>query len=160
MKVFTITHPKVAPGASVQKVSLNNKVLAMAIVVGEKKTDHIIVDKANKKVYNAKLSKTSGGHHKLVGMLAAEDRDRDTCLIVCRTEAGWGYNSHHTGHYVEEIGDYAPFPGSVLATGIVKKGRGQSEQIIAIMPANVLFRIKSGLVEHYYCFDGEDIHVR
>jgi len=106
------------------------------------------------------MTKTSGGHHKLIGQLAAEDKNKDTCIIVCRTDIGWGYNSHHTGHYVEVIDDYAPFPGKVLATGIIRKGKGQGEQIIALLPAHVLFRIKSGKIEHYYIFDGEDIHVR
>ena len=62
---------------------------------------------------------------------------------------------------------FAPFPGRVLATGVIAQGNagnmGSGEQIIAVMPRGVVFRTAySGRLygepaDHYYIFDGQQV---
>jgi len=139
----------------------------------------------------ADLGSTKSGGPKLI---ARQEPGGDTgAIVVFKTGIGFRGSNAHTGdragwacrrHGCKAEGDgqkpascpdcghdvtirFAPFPGKVLATGVIAQGdaggMGSGEQIIAIVPKNVVFRtgysgrLYGAPAGHYYIFDGKQL---
>jgi|GEM_PF-812743 len=148
-------------------------------------------DDAPGRLLYADLGSTKSGGPKLI---ARQEPGEDTeAIVVFETGIGYRGSNAHTGDRAgwkcrrwgcKAEGDgplpetcpdcghdvtirFAPFPGRILATGVIAQGNagrmGSGEQIIAIVPKNVVFRTGySGRLygtpaAHYYIFDGEQL---
>jgi len=148
-------------------------------------------DDAPGRLLYADLGSTKSGGPKLI---ARQEPGGDTeAIVVFRTGIGyrggnshtgdragwacrrWGCKAEGDGQYPATCPDcghdvtirFAPFPGRILATGIIAQGNagrmGSGEQIVAVVPRGVVFRTGySGRLygrpaAHYYLFDGEQL---
>jgi hypothetical protein len=115
------------------------------------------------------LGLTKSGKHKIIhAESSASDED---CLVVLATSIGFRGGNSHTGDRAEdwspENDNFAPFPGTKLATGTIAQGdagnMGSGSQLIACVPVRTIFRTHmSGRLygiagTHYHFFDGERI---
>lgn len=175
MKVFTIESGRVYEGAEVITFALKNADVSIpAIIVGEEGRGRqlgvlpveLIKENYNKWkagetviVKNARISETKSGRPKLIEI--ENDDNSNEAIVVFRTKIGFRGSNDHTGDGNE------PFPGKVLAEGVIAQGNagrmGSGSQHVAIMPANTVFRTAySGRLygapsEHFYIFDGDKI---
>jgi len=179
MKVFTITNGKIEEGAEVKEILINNNIKFKAVVVGEegrqKKLAKLPVDEkacvvSNNGCYgrimNAEIGTTLSGRPKL---LPEKEKDEERCIVVLRARIGFCGSNYYTGN-IDDIG-FQEFPGKILARGKIShchsKKKGKGDQIIAIVPKNVIFRV--GYSSHhlknkhlspsayYYIFTGKNI---
>ncbi|MDI3496392.1 MAG: hypothetical protein PWQ35_413 [Patescibacteria group bacterium] len=179
MKVFTIESGTVKEWAEIEEIKIKDGGFSYyAIVVGEygqgRRFSALPVDprlkvKRNGKdaIIQADVGKTKKGGIKLVPEVTS---DEEECIVVFRTKIGFRGSNEHTGDRLPTgKNDYVfhPFPGTIIAEGIIARGKmgegGRGQQIIAIMPKNVVFRTGySGFLygdycEHYYLFNGKKI---
>lgn len=179
MKVFTVESGVVKDWAEVEEIQIKAGGFSYdAIVIGEYgKGRHYFalpVDSRLKVKRNgrdaivlADVGKTKKGGAKLIPEMTKDDEE---CIIVFRTKIGFKGSNEHSGDRLPTgFNDfvYHPFPGYIIAQGVIAQGEagelGSGEQIIAIMPKNVVFRTGySGNLygnhrEHYYLFNGEKI---
>lgn len=181
MKVFTIESGQVSPGAMVQERTIaGGKVKIDIVLVGERgrgrKEAFLPVQgrveegkEGDRRIFHAVMGQTQNGRPKLI--VADEDDDNETTLIVFRTTIGYRGGNAHTGdrspEWTQEEPVFLPFPGEVLARGTVAQGgagrMGSGSQLIAIVPKGMVFRTAySGRLygepsAHYYLFDGQNI---
>lgn len=185
MQVFTIDSGSISKGAKVHDVTIQSAdITFQAISVGEmgrnRKLATLPVDKRacvkkSEKEYElltAEVGRTQSGKPKLFSEVKPDD---SKCIVVFRTKIGFRGGNSHTGDRkgVENEGEYnerrtfEEFPGEILASGSIAQGdagrMGSGEQLIAVMPKDVVFRTGySGRLygspsAHYYKFDGEKI---
>ncbi len=129
-------------------------------------------------VLYANLGETRKGALKLIATEGNNPKDMD-CVCVFRTEIGFRGGNSHTGDATgevakpvkffdssdREVDTHLPFPGTTIAIGVIAQGAagyaGSGEQLIAIMPADSIFRTAySGRMygapdEHFYRWDSK-----
>lgn len=189
MKIFTIESGKVTEGAKVDSFTLKGAgVTIPAIIVGEEGRGRELgvlpiqllpdsykewQEKGCVYIRFAKVGTTKAGKPKL---FQTEDADTtEKCICVFRTMIGFRGGNSHTGdrnggtekdYWGTEQPTFHPFPGEVLCEGEIAQGAagrmGYGDQIIAVMPENVVFRtayhgrLYGAPGAHYYIFrDGQ-----
>jgi hypothetical protein len=189
MKIFTIESGKVTEGALVETFRLSTaEVEIPAILIGEegrgrklgvfpvqllpssyekwKKGEDIVI-------FSAEVGETRAGKPKLVETSGIANAS--FCICIFRTMIGFRGGNSHTGdrdggmerdYWGTEQPTFHPFPGEVLCEGEIAQGAagrmGYGDQIIAVMPENVVFRtayhgrLYGAPGAHYYIFrDGQ-----
>ena len=189
MKIFTIESGKVTEGVRVDAFTLGGAgVTIPAIIIGEEGRGRKLAvlpvqllpeqykewqEEGYTHIHSATVGTTKVGKPKL---FQTEDADTtEKCICVFRTDIGYrGGNSHtgdrdggtRKGYWGEDLPTFHPFPGEVLCEGEIAQGAagrmGSGEQLIAIMPADTVFRTGySGRLygapsAHYYIYrDGQ-----
>ena len=189
MKVFTIESGIDTEGARVESFTLKGAGITIpAIIVGEKGRGRRLgvlpvqllpdsykewQEKGEAMIHSAEVGETRAGKPKLIE--SSRITDTEKCICVFRTMIGYRGANEHTGgrdgrtekNYLgEERPTFHPFPGEILCKGVIAQGdagrMGSGEQLVAIMPANTVFRTGySGRLygapsAHYYLYrDGE-----
>ncbi len=177
MKIFTIASGEVSEGARVDSFALKGAGISIpAILVGEEGRGRklgvlpvqLLPDNYKKwqeertiSIYSAEIGKTKTGKPKLI---ETEITDTEKCICVFRTKIGFRGSNRHTGDILGD--EFLPFPGEILCRGIIAQGAagrmGSGSQLIAVMPAEVVFRtayrgrLYGAPDSHYYIFrDGQ-----
>jgi len=178
MRVFTIRSGEVSEGAHVDSFALKGAgVIIPAVLVGEEGRGRRLgilpvqllpeqykewKENGYTYIHSATLGTTKTGRPKLFQIENTDTTDR--CICVFRTKIGFRGGNSHTG---DRLGDeFLPFPGEVLCEGIIAQGTagrmGSGSQIVAAMPAGVVFRtayrgrLYGAPDSHYYIFrDGQ-----
>jgi len=189
MKVFTIENGKVTEGAKVETFTLSGAgVTIPAILVGEQGRGRQLgvlpvqllpekyqewQEKGEVTIYAAEVGQTRAGKPKLIE--ASEVPNTGRCVCVFRTKIGFRGSNEHTGDrdggtkekfWGEGIPTFRPFPGEIITTGRIAQGdagrMGSGDQIVAVMPAGVVFRtgysgrLYGAPAAHYYIYkDGQ-----
>ncbi|MDD4409372.1 MAG: hypothetical protein PHW52_01825 [Candidatus Pacebacteria bacterium] len=180
MKVFTVETGKVEKGVSVEPFELKNaKMVIPAVIVGEigrgrgqgvltiQMSPELLkaweMDR-KMKIFAAQIGKTRNGGNKLIATVDRGSEER--AIFVLRTSIGYRGGNVHTGDELVEGGGYEAFPGEILTSGVIAQGdagrMGSGDQIVAIIPRNVVFRTAyTGRLygepsEHYYKWVGGD----
>lgn len=190
MKIFTISNGSVSNGATVETMHLKGADIDIpAIIVGEegrgRKRGVLPVrlqtesfkkhqEDGQTEIYFGKMTTTKSGKPKIEEIASSDLTDK--CICVFRTMYGFRGTCYHTGDFTGEykkdwrdkdVPVYKDFPGEIIVSGVVAEGAAgrmaNGEQIIAIMPKDIIFRTGySGRLygkpsEHYYKFDGKKI---
>jgi hypothetical protein len=176
MKIFTIENGEVREGVRVDSFTLKGAgVTIPAITIGEEGRGRKLgvlpaqllpdtyaewQEKGHVNIHSAEVGTTKAGKPKLFQTETENADALEKCICVFRTKIGFRGGNSHTG---DRLGDeFLPFPGEVLCEGIIAQGEagrmGSGSQIVAIMPADTVFRTGySGRLygepaEHYYIF--------
>ena len=191
MKVFTIKSGDVSEGVRVDSFRLKGVGVSIpAILIGEegrgRKLGVLPVqllpdtyaewqEKGYTHIHSATVGTTKAGKPKLFQTEGADTDTTEKCICVFRTRIGYRGANEHTGdrdgrtekdYWGAEHPTFYAFPGEVLCEGIIAQGdagrMGSGRQIVAVMPANTVFRTGySGRLygapsAHYYIFkDGQ-----
>ena len=181
MKLFTISSGKVTEGALVFLLELKAAGATIpAIIVGEEgrgrsrgvlpvqlfpEQEAEWKEKGETIVSFGSLTTTRSGKPKLIALKT--DSDSEHALCVFRTKIGFRGSNYHTGERKAEGEGFEDFPGETIVSGVIAEGdagrMGAGQQLIAVMPKNVVFRtaytgrLYGNPFEHYYMFDGEKI---
>ena len=189
MKLFTIKSGNVTEGIRVDSFTLKGAGITIpAILVGEKGRGRRLgvlpvqllpssykewQEEGTVSIHSAKIGETKAGKPKLLETSGVTDTEK--CICVFRTMIGFRGGNSHTGdrdggtekdYWGEEYPTFHPFPGEILCKGEIAQGAagrmGNGEQLVAIMPANTVFRTGySGRLygapsAHYYIYrDGQ-----
>lgn len=189
MKIYTVESGKVSEGVRVDSFTLKGAgVTIPAITIGEEGRGRrlgvlpiqLLPDTYRKRqeegtvsIHSAKVGETRAGKPKLIETSGITDTEK--CICVFRTMIGFRGGNSHTGdrdggteknYWGVEYPTFHPFPGEILCEGVIAQGgagrMGSGEQLVAIMPANTVFRTGySGRLygapsAHYYLYkDGE-----
>ena len=189
MKIFTIKSGNVTEGVRVDSFTLKGAGITIpAILVGEKGRGRRLgvlpvqllpssykewQEEGTVSIHSAKIGETKAGKPKLLETSGVTDTEK--CICVFRTMIGFRGSNSHTGdrdggtekdYWGEEYPTFHPFPGEILCKGGIAQGAagrmGNGEQLVAIMPANTVFRTGySGRLygapsAHYYIYrDGQ-----
>jgi hypothetical protein len=119
----------------------------------------------------ASLGQTRASKPRLIPADSATDHS--AALVVFRTPIGFRGSNNHTGDRAGtdpatgKPTGFLPFPGTVLAQGIIAQGdaghMGSGVQLVALVPRGSVFRVvlRGRLYgapdAHYYVFDGQQI---
>ncbi len=181
MKMFTISSGRVSHGVKVKTLRLAGSDIEIpAIIVGEegrgrqsgvlpislpsalhgqwKKGEEV-------KIFTASVGTTKAGKPKLFASTETTSSDEEA-ILVFETKIGFRGGNCHSGDSTGEDA-YLPFPGKILATGMIAQGdagrMGSGEQIVAVMPKESIFRTGySGRLygcasSHFYKWDGSSL---
>uniref|UniRef100_A0A6M3IYW6 Uncharacterized protein n=1 Tax=viral metagenome TaxID=1070528 RepID=A0A6M3IYW6_9ZZZZ len=177
-KVFTIASGTILEGAKVSDVTLSGGVKIQAIIIGEEGRGswrEIIpvqgLREDEKDIFFAKIGETQSGKKKLLAKSQADTDEKIICVFL--TKIGFRGSNRHTGDrtpdWKEESGDFYPFSGEQLTEkpGVISQGAagrmGSGQQLIALMPKNVVFRTCYGgrlygaPSAHYYKWTGSEL---
>ena len=190
MKIFTIESGNVTEGIRVDSFTLKGAGITIpAILVGEEGRGRRLgvlpvqllpssykewQEEGTVSIHSAKVGETRAGKPKLLETSGITDAEK--CICVFRTKIGFRGGNSHTGdrdggteknYWGTEYPTFHPFPGEVLCEGEIAQGVagrvGSGEQLVAIMPADTVFRTGySGRLygapsAHYYLYRDEQI---
>lgn len=181
-RVFTINRGT-QDGAYVERHKLANGTMIPVIRVGEEGRGRRLGlinialnnDSLNKfnegtnfKVYAVTLGTTKTGKPKFFEA-DVSNACEDEAILVMPTHIGFRGNNRHTGDRIDLAveGEFKPFPGEVLAEGVIAEGAagraGAGYQYIAKVPKGEVFRTAYGgrmygrPSNHYYLFTGTEV---
>jgi len=189
-KIFTVENGKVTEGVRIDSFTLKGAgVTIPVILVGEegrgRKLGVLPVqllpssykewqEEGHVYIRFAEVGTTKAGKPKLFQVEYADTTEK--CICVFRTRIGYRGGNSHTGdrdggmkrdYWGEERPTFHPFPGEILCDGIIAQGAagrmGGGRQLIAIMPAGIVFRtgysgrLYGAPAAHYYIFRGGQI---
>ena len=166
MKLYTIIESTIIDGITIEKKELKGAgIVIPTIIVGERGRGSqegimpvdLLPESSAKFQKNGQVSikfgnlgKTRKELPKLIETIEV-DKEDNFCLIKFSTPIGFRGCNSHTGEPLNEALDtkeYAQFPGQILIRGIISQGAagnmGSGEQLIALMPKNMIFRIHIG----------------
>lgn len=184
MLIYTVENGVVKKGTEIQKFTLKGANCDIdTITIGEEGRGRELGilpvqllnpwdGKETKYIFAGNVGKTKAGKAKIFetdGQTTATLEPE--CLVVFRTGICFRGGNSHTGDrdkdWMKSRPDYLDFPGKIICSGTIAQGiagrMGDGEQIIAVMPANKVFRTSySGRLygapsAHYYYFDGLNI---
>lgn len=185
MRIFTIDSA-VSEGAKVETLEINGANVSIPVIyVGESgrgsklgsvpvhllPAQHAAWQRGETVViYNCTMGQTKSGRHKIIETPGSSDNQAQ-CMVVFRTPIGFRGSNSHTGgraaDYSEENRSFLPFPGNILASGVISQGAAgrmvSGDQYVAIMPKDIIFRtsimgrLYGAEGVHYHVFNGETI---